>query len=269
MADPTPDQTPAGWSPFAASYDDWLAPITRRFADDVVRLLELGAGSRVLDVAAGSGVFALAAAEAGAEVLATDFAPGMVDLLRQKTESAALSIDVEEMDGQALAVPDASFDAAASLFGLIFFPDTAAGAAELHRVVRVGGRVAVVAWSPDGLAIHPIALEAFSLIGVEQPQRSTLPSAFRLSDPARLGSLLVSAGFTEVEVQEAEHAIPIPDPAALFRSIPSWSAPLRPLFDRLPPERLRDAEAAFIDLVVERSGTDGLAMRALIATGTR
>lgn len=267
--DPTPDQTPAGWSPYATSYDDWLAPITRLFADDVVRLLGVRAAGRVLDVGAGSGAFALAAAEAGAEVLATDFAPGMVALLREKAATAGLTMAVEEMDGQALGIPDGTFDVAASLFGLIFFPDTAAGAAELRRVVRIGGRVAVSAWTLGGLAIHPIALEALALVGVEQPDSATLPAAFRLSDPTRLEMLLLDAGFHEVEVLHVEHAVPIPDPEALFRSIPSWSAPLRPVFDRLSPAQLRDGEAAFRRLVVQRATSDGLGMRALIATATR
>jgi SAM-dependent methyltransferase len=266
---PTPDQTPAAWSPFAASYDDWLMPITRMFAEDVVPLLAVHAGSRVLDVAAGSGAFAFAAAGAGAEVLAVDFAPGMVEVLRRKAEADGAAIEVREMDGQALSLPDASFDAAASLFGLIFFPDTAAGAAELHRVLRAGGRAAVVAWAPDGLAIHPMALDALATVGVEQPQQSTLPAAFRLSAPDRLRALLVAAGFTDVAVVEVTHAFPVADPEALFRSIPSWSAPLRPLFQRLTPEQHRDGEAAFVRLMRERSSADGLAMRALIATGTR
>lgn len=265
VVEPSPDQTPVGWSSYASSYDEWLAPLTRRFADDVVRLLDLGPGTRVLDVAAGSGALSIAAAEAGAEVLATDFAPGMVELLRRK----APSMRVEQMDGQALSVADASFDAAASLFGLIFFPDVAAGAAELHRVLRRGGRAAVSAWGAEGFAIQQQALEALARIGVEQPARATLPAAFRLSDPARLDSLLVEAGFTDVEVHAIEHPWPVDDPDALFRSIPTWSAPMRPLFERLTPAQLRDGSAVFALLVQEHSGPEGLPAQALVAVGTR
>jgi ubiquinone/menaquinone biosynthesis C-methylase UbiE len=265
----SPDQTPAGWSSYADSYDAWLAPITRRFARDLVRVLELGPGTRFLDVAAGTGALAIAAAQAGAEVLATDFAPGMVDLLRRKLETAGVHARVEVMDGQSLSVADASFDVAASLFGLIFFPDIAAGAAELRRVLRLGGRAAVVAWSSDGFAIQRTALEALAEAGVEQPARSTLPAAFRLSDPARLEMLLVDAGFSDVVVEEFEHAWPVTDPEALFRSIPSWSAPMRPLFERLTPQQTEAGAAAFVRLVGERAGSEGLPMRALVAIGSR
>jgi SAM-dependent methyltransferase len=202
-------------------------------------------------------------------VLATDFAPGMVALLRTKLAAEGLAVDVAEMDGQSLAVADGAFDAAASLFGLIFFPDTAAGARELHRVLRPDGRAAVSAWTADGFAIQQLALEALALVGIAQPERRTLPAAFRLSDPARLEALLVDAGFHDVAVQEIEHAWPAPDPEALFRSIPTWSAPMRPLFERLSPQQLVEGAAAFRTLVFERAGREGLAVHALVATGVR
>jgi ubiquinone/menaquinone biosynthesis C-methylase UbiE len=266
---PSADQTPAGWSDLAETYDAWLAPLTRRYADDVVRALELGPDRRLLDVGAGSGALALAAARAGASVLATDFAPGMVDLLRPRLAEEGLEAEVAEMDGQALDLPDASFDAAASLFGLIFFPDLAAGAAELRRVLHVGGRAAVAAWGPHGFALSSLAVEALLRIGVDQPGRTTLPAAFRLSDPARLEALLIDAGFSDVVVEQLEHAHPIADPAALFRAIPSWAPPLRPLIQRLSEDEVEAGAAAFADLVERRSGDDGLPISALLATGRR
>ena len=265
----SPDQTPAGWSDFADGYDTWLMPNTRRFAGDVAAALRLGPGVRLIDVAAGTGAMALAAAAAGAEVLATDFAPGMVDLLRRRAAEAGLDLEAAVMDGQALAVEDGAFDAAASLFGLIFFPDTAAGARELHRVLRPGGRAAITAWGTDGFAVQSLALEALASVGVDNPVRATLPAAFRLSDPLRLEALLVDAGFTEVAVQAIEHRWPVPDPEALFRSIPTWAAPMRPLFARLDPGRLRDGATAFAAFVRERSAADGVPLRALLASGVR
>jgi SAM-dependent methyltransferase len=265
----SPDQTPAGWSAYADSYDEWLAPVTRQYADDVVRVLEVGPGVRLIDVGAGTGALSMAAARAGAEVLATDFAPGMVALLRRELGAAGFEAEVRLMDGQALTVTDASFDAAVSLFGLIFFPDVAAGAAELRRVLRFGGRAAVVAWAPGGLSFQPLALEALASVGVQEPDRATLPAAFRLSDPARLEALLIDAGLTDVVVQQLEHAWPVEDPEALFRSIPSWSAPMRPVFDHLDESRLHDAAAGFRALVQDRFGPEGLPTCALLAVGTR
>lgn len=260
----SPDQQPEAWSDAAAVYDEWFAPLTGRFADDVVEALALGPTVRFLDVAAGTGVLALAAARAGAEVLATDFALGMVEHLQRRFAAEALPGRVEMMDGQSLALPPESFDAAASLFGLIFFPDLAAGAAELHRVLRDGGTVAIGAWAAGGFALQDLALEA--LERVPDPSRPT-PAAFRLSDPERLRALLEDAGFRDVEVRNLEHGWRIDDAEALFRSIPDWSAPLRPVFRRLDEAAMAAAAARFAELVRARSGV--LPMRALLATGTR
>ncbi|MDH2444514.1 methyltransferase domain-containing protein [Amnibacterium sp. CER49] len=260
----SPDQEPEAWSDAAAAYDEWFAPLTGRFAGDVVEALALGPTVRFLDVAAGTGVLALAAARAGAEVLATDFALGMVEHLQRRFAHEQLHGRVEVMDGQALALPPASFDAAASLFGLIFFPDLAAGTAELHRVLRDGGTVAVTAWAPGGFPLQDLALEA--LDRVPDPSRPT-PAAFRLSDSVRLRALLEDAGFRDVEVREVEHGWRIDDAEALFRSIPGWSAPLRPVFRRLDEGAVASAAARFAELVRARSGV--LLMRALLATGTR
>jgi SAM-dependent methyltransferase len=260
----SPDQQPEAWSDAAAVYDEWFAPLTGRFADDLVEALALGPTVRFLDVAAGTGVLALAAARAGAEVLATDFALGMVEHLQRRFGDEALPGRVELMDGQALALPPESFDAAASLFGLIFFPDLAAGAAELHRVLRDGGTVAIGAWATGGFTLQDLALEALERI--PDPTRPT-PAAFRLSDPVRLRALLEDAGFSDVAVREVEHGWLVEDPEALFRSIPGWSAPLRPVFRRLEDAAVATAARRFAELVRERSGV--VPMRALLATGTR
>src|SRR5579875_2291354 len=108
----SPDQLPSGWTDGADDYDAFFAPITERFALDCVELLGLRAGERFLDVAAGTGALALAAAVRGAEVLATDFAPGMVDLLSHRLADAGVRGEARRMDGQALELPDDAFDAA-------------------------------------------------------------------------------------------------------------------------------------------------------------
>ena len=103
-------------------------------------------GSKVLDVAAGNGNFALAAARLGAVVTATDFSPRMVELGRARSEAEGLRIEWLEADAEALSLPSASFDVAASVFGAIFAPRPELVASELFRVVRPGGTVAMVTY---------------------------------------------------------------------------------------------------------------------------
>ena len=140
---------PEVWSSVAPGYDDAIAPIMRPYASTTLDLLGLTGGTarlRLLDVAAGTGVVAIEAARRGAEVLATDFAPGMVEVMRRRFAAEGMDARAEVMDGQALGLEDESFDLGTSTFGLIFFPDPLVGLRELRRVLRPGGRVGIAAW---------------------------------------------------------------------------------------------------------------------------
>jgi len=108
----------------------------------------IGPGVSVLDVAAGNGNFALAAARRGAAVTATDITPKMVELGRARTADAGLSIEWSEADAEDLPFADASYDIVASVFGAMFAPQPALAAAEMFRVARPGGVVAMANYSP-------------------------------------------------------------------------------------------------------------------------
>lgn len=268
--DLSPDQLPSGWTDGAAEYDTWFAPITRRFAADAVQRLGLGVGDRFLDVAAGTGVLALAAAERGASVVATDFAPGMVALLETRLADAGGHGAVARMDGQALELPDASFDAAGSLFGLIFFPDMAAGVREMLRVVRPGGAVLVGSWHRSGFSLPFAVMRALRTVipGLKPPQAEPLP--LRLGDAAALEGLLVAAGVRNVRIEVATHIAEVVDPAAMFRAVPAWAAPLKPVFDALSPEQLDRAAFAFAEQITAGGDPVGrLPGTALLGLGRR
>jgi ubiquinone/menaquinone biosynthesis C-methylase UbiE len=127
----------------------------------VAQLLEPGAlaladacaitpGTTLLDVAAGNGNFSLAAARRGAVVTATDITPRMVELGRARTADAGLSIDWSEADAERLPFADASYDIVASVFGAMFAPQPSLVAAEMFRVAKPGGLVAMANYSPGG-----------------------------------------------------------------------------------------------------------------------
>jgi len=264
------DQRPEGWSDGAAAYDQWFAPVSSRFAINALRLLGLGPGQRLLDVAAGTGALTLQAAEAGMNVLAVDFAPGMVRLLRQRLAGAGLDARVEQMDGQALGFDGASFDAACSMFGLIFFPDLDAGARELRRVVHPGGQVLIAAWDRSGFPL-PMAVErALQAVIPDLTRPAEPPPALRVADPGSMEALLARAGLREVTVLEVTHDWVIPEPAVLFRCLPQWAAPLQPVFDGLQPPQYDQAAAAFAEIVAGMSQpAGGLRLTALFGHGLR
>src|SRR5581483_1579747 len=103
---------------------------------------------RVLDVAAGSGNAALAAARRGAEVTATDFVPRLLETAARRAHTEGLELETREADAQALPFADGAFDVVLSTFGVMFAPDQDRAAGELLRVCRPGGRIGLTAWTP-------------------------------------------------------------------------------------------------------------------------
>ena len=112
--------------------------------------VDLRAGQKVLDVAAGNGNASLAAARRWCEVLATDYVPSLLARARERAAAERLPIEFREADAEALPFADASFDAVLSTFGVMFTPDQDRAASELLRVCRPGGRIGLANWTPDG-----------------------------------------------------------------------------------------------------------------------
>jgi SAM-dependent methyltransferase len=145
-------------------------------AEHLCETADIQAGWRVLDVATGSGNAAIAAARRGCEVVGIDFVPAL--LQRGRIRAAAEHLDVRFVEGDAedLRFPDASFDAVISIYGVMFAPNHRRAAAELARVCRPGGRIALASWTPDGFIGE--TLRIFS---------GYLPPAPGLEPPVRWG----------------------------------------------------------------------------------
>jgi SAM-dependent methyltransferase len=132
---------------------DYHAVATEIIADlgpVIVEAAKLGPGDRVLDVAAGSGNVAIPAAATGAEVIATDLTPELLELGRADAEAAGVSLEWHVADAEHLPCADNSFDAVTSCVGVMFAPHHQAAADELVRVCRPGGRIALISWTPAG-----------------------------------------------------------------------------------------------------------------------
>ncbi|HET7799899.1 MAG TPA: methyltransferase domain-containing protein [Humibacillus xanthopallidus] len=110
----------------------------------------IGPGQRVLDVAAGTGNVAIPAAQAGAHVVACDLAPELLEVGRGLARDAGVSLDWRRADAEALPFDDATFDVVTSCVGVMFAPHHQPAADELVRVLRPGGRLGLVAWTPGG-----------------------------------------------------------------------------------------------------------------------
>jgi SAM-dependent methyltransferase len=118
--------------------------------ESLCEAVDLNAGERVLDVAAGNGNATLAAARRGCDVVACDYVPALLQRLLARAESDGLTVETREGDAEALPFDDATFDVVLSTFGVMFTPDQERSASELLRVCRPGGRIGLANWTPDG-----------------------------------------------------------------------------------------------------------------------
>jgi ubiquinone/menaquinone biosynthesis C-methylase UbiE len=119
--------------------------------ESLVRRLDVHAGEKVLDVAAGNGNASLVAARRFADVLATDYVPELLAEAERRAEVDGVRLRTEVADAQALPYADGSFDVVMSTIGAMFAPDQDAVAAELVRVCRPGGRIGLANWTPDSM----------------------------------------------------------------------------------------------------------------------
>lgn len=116
----------------------------------LIEALDVHSTERVLDVATGSGNAALAAARRGCSVVGVDYVPALLARARRRAEAEGLVAEFVEGDAEALPFKDGSFDVVSSVFGSMFAPNQEQAASELARVCRPGGRVGIVAHTPDG-----------------------------------------------------------------------------------------------------------------------
>lgn len=192
------------WDEIALGFDEYATPLTIPLAEEALRRVGLRSGERFLDVAAGSGALSLPAARHGAEVVATDISPTMIERLTARAHAEGLSnLEARVMDGSSLDLEDNSFDVSASQNGVSLFPDIERGLAELVRVTRPGGRVLVVAFGhprkAEFLGTFMGALEA-TIPGFEGPSMEPPPLPFQVADPEKLHELMGNAGSTDVTV---------------------------------------------------------------------
>lgn len=275
MNDMTLDQTRAAWDRIAAGYDRTHPP-THPLPEKGLRLAGLHSGERFLDVASGPGALSVPAARLGAQVLATDISPGMLDMLKKRARDEALSIETRVMDGHALALDDDSFDVVGSQFGVMLFPDMPKGVAEMARVARPGGRVLLIAFG-DVRKVEFFAFLARAIQAVRPDFRPPLdppPLPFQLQDPDRLRKEFTRVGLRDVRVESSTERLEFRNGAELWDWLVSSNPIVEAIFSELAlTARERETVAATIEtLVRERVGAGDRAILTIpinIGIGTK
>ena len=206
-------ETRTAWDKIAPGYDRTNTPTQMWLGNEGLRRAGLRAGMRFLDVAAGSGALSIPAARLGAQVLATDQSPVMLELLKARARKEGLDIETRVMDGHALELDDNSFDMAGSQFGVMLFPDMPKGISEMVRVVKPGGRVLMNVYGDP----HEIEFFGFFVSAVQSvrpdftgPPMDPPPLPFQLQDPERLRKELAAAGLKDDQGRDdhRDHGVP-------------------------------------------------------------
>jgi ubiquinone/menaquinone biosynthesis C-methylase UbiE len=193
------------WDAIAEGYDRYVAPQEVDLASEALRLVGLEPRERFLDVAAGTGGLSLPAARLGAQVLATDWSPSMIERFEARVREEGLSnAEGRVMDCHALELPDDSADVTGSQFGVMLVPDQPRALREMVRVTRPGGRVLVIAYgSPAELEFLQFFISALKVVAPEFPglPDDPPPLEFQLSDPDVLRRRLADAGLKDIHVE--------------------------------------------------------------------
>jgi ubiquinone/menaquinone biosynthesis C-methylase UbiE len=220
--------------------------------ESLCEAVDLRAGARVLDVAAGNGNAALAAARRWCDVVATDYVAALLDQARVRAGAECLAIEFRQADAEALPFPDNSFDGVLSTFGVMFTPNQAQAARELVRVCKPGGKIGLANWTPGSLIG-----ELFKLIGKYAPPPAGVMSPALWGTEAHLRELFgdeVSAIDTirrhfVFRYRSAEHWL------SVFKT---YYGPMLKTFGALPADKQGELARDLIELAEKfNRGGDG------------
>jgi len=206
------DDAAQAWHRWGSFLERWLGEATELMLD----LAAVDGASRVLDIAAGAGGQTLAAARRGKTVLATDISADILAFAAAEARDAGLdNVETRVLDGEALDVEPASFDAAISRLGLMYLPDKAGALDEARRALRPGGRYAAIVFAePEQNGFFSIPIGIIRRRARLPPPAPGLPGPFSC---ANLGEQLEAAGFGEVDVRRVAAPVELPSAADCAR----------------------------------------------------
>ncbi|CAB3787775.1 class I SAM-dependent methyltransferase [Pararobbsia alpina] len=199
--------------------------------EQLCEALDLRAGSRVLDVAAGNGNATLAAARRWCNVTSTDYVPSLLESGRMRAQAEGLTVHFQEADAENLPFPDASFDAVMSTFGVMFTPNQEKAAGELARMCKSGGRIGVANWTPESFIG-----QLFKTIGKYVPPAPGVKSPALWGTRARLEELFGDTA-REIRTTSREFTFRYLSPAHWIEVFQTYYGPVNKTFGALDAEK--------------------------------
>lgn len=259
------------WDRVAEGYAETTMILFRTYAEKALELADLSTESAILDVACGPGTLPLLTADKVKSVHAIDFSEMMVKQFEKSLAAEGINnIQVHCGDGQALPFANGMFDAAFSMFGLMFFPDRSKGYAEIYRTLKPGGRVVISSWAP--VAESPVMQTMFGAIRAMKPEIPEPQSDIEsLENPEFFKTELQNAGFKNVEIIPVEGEYPIGDLERFWVDMVKGSAPLVMMKQSMSAEEWKEKERIALGFLAEKLSTlpTVLTARAWLGYGVR
>jgi ubiquinone/menaquinone biosynthesis C-methylase UbiE len=216
--------------------------------EDLCEAMDLRAGQRVLDVAAGNGNAAIAAARRWCEVTATDYVPALLERACERARAERLPLEIEIADAEALPYPNGSFDAVTSTFGAMFTPDHERPAQEMLRVCRSQGKIGLANWTPDGFIG-----ELFKTIGKYIASPAGLKSPALWGTKAHLDALFGREAWS-VETETKTFMFRYLSDDHWIETFRTFYGPVLKTFEALDPQK-REALTADLKILIGRFNT--------------
>ncbi len=205
-----------GWDAAAGIYNDAWCKQLKPAHDELLNMVSLDSGMRVLEVACGTGLVTTRAAQMvqpGGTLLATDISGEMIEATRQQLDSCGLEyVETMRVDGEKLNVEDDAYDAAFCALGLMYMPEPANGLAEMRRTVKPGGKVAATVW---GERRHCAWSGIFPIVDAEV-HSEVCPLFFSLGAQDALVNLMTNAGLKQVQQSRQSVLLSFTDEATLL-----------------------------------------------------
>lgn len=253
-------QERAGFNRIAARYAEG-AHLRADLATALLDAAELAPGQTVLDLASGPGLLAREATSRiapGGWVLASDIADGMLaeGARRTAAEGTADALAFAAADAEHLCLPDASFDRVLAGLALFMFPHPQQALAEMRRVLRPGGRIALSVWGPRE-AVPLIARAQDCIARLLPPPKVARPSVFRFGDAAALTAVLYDAGFSDVRIAPCPFHCRFTDAESYWQAFLDLAGGAAEALSRLPEATQHALRAAVEADLEDHRATDG------------
>lgn len=210
--------------------------------ENLCESMDLRAGQKVLDIAAGNGNATLAAARRWCQVTSTDYVPALLDRAAKRAEAEGLTIKFRTADAENLPCDDGEHDAVLSTFGIMFTADHEKAASEMARVCRKGGKIGMANWTPEGFIG-----QLFKVIGAFAPPPPGARSPALWGSEQRLHELFAGKG--QINATLKQFAFRYRSPAHMVEIFRTWYGPVLKAFVALDAGKQAELEAAIIALI--------------------